>query len=202
MKNLAIGFFLILGVSTGAFAQKIKLVSGDLSFLKGQKELNIEYDFSNLAVGKFKTEAEYKEKRIKELNAKEAGKGDTWSQSWENDKTGRFPSKFEELFSKGLSEFGYACSQNNENATYKLIVKTTFIEPGYNIGVSKMPASVNFEYIFVDASNPTKVLAKLTQESVPGAQFAGADFDTGTRISESYAKGGKMLAAFLAKYAK
>lgn len=191
----------ILGTAASVSAQKIKMESGDLSFLKGQTELNIQYDYSNFAVGKFATEEAYKTKRIEELNKKEAGRGDSWEQSWERDKTERFPNKFEELFDKGLSNKLHAV-QNNENATYTLIVKTTFIEPGFNVGAMRKNAYVSFEYIFVETADPSKVLAKLVQNQVPGAQFGGYDFDTGTRISESYAKGGKMLAAYLAKYLK
>jgi len=34
-------------------AQKIKVIDGDLDFLKGQKEIMLEYDYSDMAVGKF-----------------------------------------------------------------------------------------------------------------------------------------------------
>jgi ribosomal protein L22 len=202
MKKLTLGLLFVLGSSTALLAQKIALVSGDLSILKGQTELNIVYDYSSMAVGKFKTEAEYKEKKIKEANEKEAGKGDQWEQSWENDKTTRFPSKFEELFNKGIKDFNINASQNNENAKYTLIVKTIYLEPGFNIGVTRKNAAVSFEYLIVESSDHSKVLARMTQAEVPGAQVGGYDFDNGVRISESYAKAGKMLAAFIGKKIK
>ena len=38
--------------------------------------------------------------------------------------------------------------------------------------------------------------------NVAGGQFGGFDYDSGTRIAESYAKAGKLLAAFLEKQLK
>ena len=182
-------------------AQKIRTESGDLSFLKDQTELNVKYDFSDFQVGGFASEGEYKKKKMKEYNEKEAGRGETWENSWERDKRERFPNKFEELFDKGLTGKIHA-SQNNDKANYTLIVKTTFIEPGFNVGVMRKSAAVSFEYIFVESGNESKVMAKLKQPEVPGSQFGGYDYDTGTRISESYAKGAKMLAAYMLKNMK
>ncbi|WP_430405489.1 hypothetical protein [Fluviicola sp.] len=201
MKKIKLSLLFVAGIGLNSMAQKIRTESGDLSFLKGQTELNIQYDFSDFQVGGFSSEAEYKNKKIKEYNEKEAGRGDTWEKSWERDKKERFPNKFEELFDKGLTGKIHA-AQNNEKATYTLIVKTTFIEPGFNIGVMRRSAAVAFEYIFVESGDESKVLAKLKQPDVPGSQFGGYDYDTGARVSESYAKGAKMLAAYMLKNIK
>jgi hypothetical protein len=201
MKKLKLGLLFVAGFSLTSMSQKIRTESGDLSFLKDQTELNIKYDFSDFQVGGFSSEAEYKKKKIKEYNEKEAGRGDTWENSWERDKKERFPNKFEELFDKGLTGKIHI-AQNNEKATYTLIVKTTFIEPGFNIGVMRRSAAVAFEYIFVESGDESKVLAKLKQPDVPGSQFGGYDYDTGARVSESYAKGAKMLAAYMLKNIK
>ena len=201
MIKITLSLLLIAGAGLTSMAQKIRTESGDLSFLKGQTELNIRYDFSDFQVGGFASEEDYKNKKIKEYNEKEAGRGDTWEKSWERDKKERFPNKFEELFDKGLNGKIHA-AQNNEKAAYTLIVKTTFIEPGFNVGVVRRNAAVAFEYIFVESGDDSKVMAKLKQPNVPGSQFGGYDFDTGTRISESYAKGAKMLAAHMLKNMK
>lgn len=201
MKKLKLSLLFIAGLGLTSMAQKIRTESGDLSFLKDQTELNVKYDFSDFQVGGFASEGEYKKKKMKEYNEKEAGRGETWENSWERDKKERFPNKFEELFDKGLTGKIHA-AQNNDKATYTLIVKTTFIEPGFNVGVMRKSAAVSFEYIFVESGDESKVMAKLKQPEVPGSQFGGYDYDTGTRISESYAKGAKMLAAHMVKSIK
>lgn len=199
MKKIMCLLGLVFGFAAFTNAQKIMLIEGKLDFLRNVTELNVVYDFSSLEVGDYPSEKAYKDKRIKELNDKEAGRGDKWSESWERDKEVRFPDKFEELLEKGLSGNKVKAGRNNDQAEYTLIVKTKFIEPGFNVGVMSKAAAVSFEYIFVEKNNEKNVLARLTQKLVPGAQAMGMDFDTGTRISESYAKGGKMLAAFIIK---
>lgn len=203
MKHLknSLAAVLLAALPVMSFGQKIMPVSGDLSFLKGQKSVNIEYDYSSMEVGDFSSEADYKAKKIKEYNEKESGRGDKWSESWERDKTVRYPEKFEELINKGCASQGITFSQGAE-AEYTLIVKTKFIEPGFNVGVMKKPSAVSFEYIFVETANKENVKSKHSQKFVPGSQAMGFDYDTGTRISESYAKGGKMFAGTIVKALK
>jgi hypothetical protein len=191
-------FVLATMLTTAGFSQKIVKVEGDLGFLKSQKELNLVYDYSEMGVGDFKTEEEYVNSKVKEYNEKEAGKGDKWKESWKTSRARVYHPKFEELFNKYA---GVKASQNNENATHTLIIKTVFTEPGFNVGVMSRPAAVSFEYIFVETGSD-KVIAKYTHAKVPGAQAMGYDFDTSTRISESYAKSGKMLGGFIAKATK
>ena len=195
---------LFVGVTAFSFGQKIVKTSGDakLAFLKGQKSINIEYDYSEMGVGKYKTEEAYLEEKAAERNEKEAGSGDKWKESWTTSRDRVYHPKFEELFNKGLSGKGVTGARGMEDAQYTLIVKTTFTEPGFNIGITKKSASINVEYIFVETGNHDNVLAKFVQNGVPGAQAMGMDFDTSTRISESYAKAGKMLAGYIAKQLK
>ena len=202
MKHSKIAtLILFTGFTTLSFSQKIVKTEGDLSFLKSSPSINIEYDYTEMGVGKFKTEAEYVNKKVEEYNKDESGKGDKWKDSWEGSRERVYHPKFEELFNKYAEKSGVSGERNKSDAKYTLVVKTTFTEPGYNIGISSKPASVNFEYIFVETGSD-KVLAKFTQARVPGAQAMGMDFDTSTRISESYAKAGKMFGAYLSKQLK
>ncbi|MEO6287430.1 MAG: hypothetical protein ABIN80_12945 [Dyadobacter sp.] len=190
-----------MGVSD-SFAQRVDLRSGDVSVLSGQKTVNIEYDYSSFGVGKFATEQEYLDKKSAEYNNKEAGKGDTWKKAWVEDRKARFEPKFEELFNKGLGEKGLQAIQARPDAAYTLIVRTKFIEPGFNVGVMRKNAYVDYEVDLVESANKSAKVAEITMRNVPGGQFGGFDFDTGVRIAESYAKAGKSLAAFLDKKLK
>ena len=171
--------------------------SGDCKKVKTEKTIKVEYDYSKMKVGDFNTEAEYVDKKVKEYEKKEKGKGDKWKEGWDGNKKERFQPKFEELFNKASD--GITISDKANNTKYTLIVKTVFLEPGYNIGISKKPAFVNFEFSFVETANPANVVAELYVNNVVGAQAMGFDFDSGSRIAEAYAKAGKMLGKFLAK---
>ena len=190
-KTLAL-FMMALTIS--GYAQKIKLLEGDLSPLKGQKSIRTEFTYDNMVVGKDKTEESYIQEKKAKLNEKEAGKGDKWEQDWVDDRKNRFEPQFRELFAKN-SEMTTA----DDNATYTLIFKTTRTEPGYNIGITKQPAMIDGEAWIVETANKDKVIAKISIQKVPGSQVMGYDFDTGTRLQESYAKSGKDLAKFIVK---
>ena len=203
MKNLkgallVTGLFLTFQVG---FAQRIDLRSGDVAVLEGQKVVNVQYDYSDFGVGKFATEKEYLDKKSAEYNAKEAGKGDEWRKAWVADRKNRYEPKFEELFNKGLEGKGLKADQGNPDAKYTFVVKTVFLEPGFNVGVMRKNAYLNYKVDLVETTSKSPV-AEMVLNNVPGGQFMGMDYDSGTRIAESYAKAGKTLAAFLDKKLK
>jgi hypothetical protein len=193
-------FCLIALVSTG-YGQKIKLESGSLSPLKGQKSVSIQYSYEGLLVGKM-SESDYIKKKVTDYNADEPGRGDTWKEAWKNDRKTRFQPKFEELFNKYLEEVGMTAKESASDAIYTIVVKTTMIEPGWNVGVMRSPAFINVDIDVVETSNPSNVVSSVSVLKSPGADVMGYDFDCGVRISEAYAKLGKAFAKFIIKNAK
>lgn len=190
-------FILLFVIFQTALGQRIDLRSGDVSVLSGQKTVNVVYDYTGFGVGKFATEQEYLDKKAAEYNAKEAGKGDEWKKTWVTDRENKYQPKFEELFNKGLDGKGLKIEEGS-GAKYTFIVHTTFLEPGFNVGVMRKNAYVNYKIDLVETSGK-KSVGEMVLNNVPGGQFGGFDFDAGTRIAESYAKAGKVLAAFLDK---
>jgi hypothetical protein len=168
-------------------AQKIKVVEGNLDALKNETNVITEFTYDNLMVGKM-SEADYIAKKRGEAEKKEAGKGDQWEKAWKDDRKTHYETQFNNLFAKE-GKFNI-----DLKAKYTIIVHTTFIEPGYNIGISKKSAYINLEVIVVETANKNKVIAKVTINKSPGRTFWGGDFDSGIRIGEAYAKAGKELA--------
>lgn len=191
-----------LGLAISSQAQKVILEDGNLDFLKGQKDLKVEYDYSNMAVGKYDKEKDYTDDKVAEYNAKEKGKGDKWLVAWNNDRKTDFQPKFEELLNKTLEDLSIVALPSKAAAKYTLTLHTTFTEPGFNVGVVRKNASINVEYIFTETGHPGKILAKLSARNVPGRDFGGYDFDAGARIGEAYAKAGKSLGQFIVKKLK
>jgi hypothetical protein len=178
------------------YGQKIKLLEGDLAPLKGQTSVKTEFQYE-MSVGKFDKEEDYIAKKKSELNEKEAGRGDTWDQSWVSDRQDRFEPQFRELFSKysDISTVG-------DNADYTLIFKTVKTEPGFNVGIASKPAFIDGEAWIVESKNPSNVVAKISVVKAPGRDVMGFDYETGARLQEAYAKAGKELGAFLKKNIK
>jgi hypothetical protein len=198
MKKLFV-LFLISSFCVFSYAQKVSLISGDYSALKGQKSVNIKYDYKNVGVGKYKDEQDYITNKVADYNKKEPGRGDKWKEAWFNDRPTRFEPKFEELLNKYLEKAGMTVSQNNKDAEYTMVVRVLFIEPGFNIYVTRKPAMINTEIDLVKSADPGKVLGTIEAKNMPGATFGGYDYDTGIRIAESFAKCGKDFGAFLSK---
>lgn len=197
-KNKIFSILLItLFCSLNSYAQKIKVISGDLSMLTDQESINVVYKYDGMKVGKNKTEEQYTGEKVAEHNKKEPGKGDQWLQKWKAARKDRYEPKFEELINKELEKKSVVVKSDNK-ARYTIIVVTTRTEPGFNIGITKMPAGADYEFNIVETAKPDKVLSKLILINVPGSQPMGYDFDAGTRISECYAKAGKTLGKFLA----
>lgn len=196
-KIILLSAFLLF--MSGANAQKIKQTEGNLSFLKGQKELSIEFVYANdLNVGKY-TEQKYIERKMAKADEKEPGSGKKWLESWQNDRPKYYQPKFIELFNDVMKKKGVSLSEDNESANYLLIVETIFIEPGYNVGVSRKNAYINLVVSIVENNNHDNILAKFTINKSPGKMAFGTDFDTGMRISEAYAKAAKVFAGYLLK---
>ena len=189
-KLLAI---VLAAVTVSGYAQKLKLVEGDLAPLKGQTSINVEFSYDGLTIGKNKTEEEYVTKKKTEYNQKEAGKGDKWAIDWVEDRPNRYQPKFRELLVDRWKV------KVEEGATYTIIFKTKRIEPGFNIGITRQNAYIDGEAWIVETANKDKVIAKISIMNSPGGTAFGYDFDTGVRISEAYAKAGKEIGYMIDK---
>lgn len=182
---------LMLSVTLAGYSQKIKKTKGDLAPLKNQSGINIEFSYEGLSVGKFKSEADYVAKKTDEYNKKEAGKGDKWAESWQSDKSRAYEPQFLEQFLEKSK------LKNEKNAPYTLIFRTTFIEPGFNVGAWRKNAYIDATVTIVETANRSNVIAELTVDNAPGRDAMGVDFDTSWRISEAYAKAGKSLSKYI-----
>jgi len=190
-KRLFTGTLLLFFIAFGMQAQKITITSGSLDALKGQKNFQVKYDYSNMAVGKYDKEAEYVDLKTAEGNAAEPGKGDNWKKEWYDKRTKSYEPMFEELFNKGGEKSGLNCSKEAKDAEYIMDIHTTFTDVGYFIGVSSKPSYINTEISFIKASSGEKV-AVLSAEKCPGVGG----------IHQAYAKLGKTLAPYLDKNLK
>ncbi len=189
---------LFCAVAISGFAQKFSQISGNLKALKGEKQFVIAFDYSNMNVGKM-TEQEYLDKKSAESEAKEPGKGALFIKNWQNARKERFEPSFIELFNKVGEDHTAHADKSNPDAKYLITVRTTFTEPGFNIGIMRQPAYINVEYTFTAISDPSKPIAVIQSTRIPGRDAMGYDFDAAYRIQEGYSKGGKSLAVYLAK---
>ncbi|MEJ7914401.1 MAG: hypothetical protein WKF70_14695 [Chitinophagaceae bacterium] len=193
LLKIKAAFLLMVVFQADTIAQRIKILEGTLSALKTEKAINVEFTYEDMKVGKFDKEADYVAKKKEEYNKKEATRGDAWAQNWQNDRDAKFEPKFNELFEKNSD----ISAGKQKDATYTLIFKTSFTEPGFNIAITRKNAEINGEAWIVETANKANVIAKIAVEHAQGRTFGGFDFDTGGRIAEAYADAGKALGKFV-----
>lgn len=199
MKKLLL--FTILFITTITFAQKRKDKEGNIKNLKGITAYNLIFTYDNLKVDKFETEEEFLKDKMDKREAKEAGKGEAFKKSWLADRKNRYEPKFIESFNKRFDKKQVKVGKNLENAKYTMQVKTTWIYPGYNVGVIRQNAKINATISVYETANPENILFVTDYLKVPGQGAMGYDFNSGYRISESYAKLSKELAKYISKKA-
>ncbi len=198
MKTIKICFavFAVLFYSLAGFAQEVDLTKGDLSVLKGETTINIEFTFEKMSVGDFNKEADYIKKRIEEENKKDPPNGDNWAAQWEEQKKNYFGDKFILGFTK----------QNkmtfSKDAKYTLIFNTRALEPGYQVGISKRNAGVDGNVTLVETAKRDKKLAVLFVERAPETKWRGAAFDAKSRIGDAYYMDGQKVGKFIEKNIK
>jgi hypothetical protein len=200
MKKLVLSLFFVTAIVT---AQDMDVVKGDFSFLKDQTEINVEFDYSDLKLMKDNlTNDQYVAERVKDLEEKGKGTGETWGKKWYASRDLSFEPKFLELMSVIYTKAkkDVAFKENLAQAKYTLIVDAAWIYPGYNIGFAKKPAKVSLNLKFVETANKNNVLLEIKSEEAPGDIYIGS-FSNEDRIAEGYAKTAKSLASMLLKKA-
>lgn len=120
---------LLLLVSVQLSAQRFDLLSGDFKNLKGIAEYNVVFDYANLTVHGYKTEADYLEDKMKKRE-KVAGKAEKFQEEWYANRKNLYEPAFINYFNKSFKQGEIKVSQNPE-AKYTMEIKTTWVYPGY-----------------------------------------------------------------------
>jgi len=196
---LLMSFFIFAGSSV--FSQKLK--SGNLAELKGQKVINIKYDYSSMKVGKYKSEEEYIANGTADRNKKKAGSGDEWATKWRSDKSDRFQPKFETNLNEKLNNCGLQGKENASDAQYTMIVHINALEQGFQSGVGPSKAAyIDLVIDIVDSKVADKALATIAYPKCQSVNMMGYDYDTGTRVMSCFDRAGDDVGKLICKNLK
>jgi len=194
--------FLLAVACTSVYSQKIKVEQGGFDFIAGQKEINVEFDYSNMKLMKENfTNDEYVTKRSGDLEKKARGKGKTWEKTWNSSRELIWNPKFLELMNKYVEEKeGIYFAEDLPDAKYTLIVETVWLYPGWDAGIMKQPAKVTTNLKFVETANKDNIVLEVSSKNAPGDQW-GNNYSNESRVGEGYAKTAKTLAKLMLKKA-
>ncbi|MEG1591451.1 hypothetical protein [Chryseobacterium sp.] len=192
--------FLFVAMSTTIFAQnKLTIESGNLSFLKGQTEVNVERNYgSPLFQADNFTETEYIERRHKETVAKKGEEAwKKWIDIWEQ----HVETIWTEKFIEGLNKSKKIKFAQNVQTKYTLIIQPKWMYAGWS-GFVTQPGKLTAEITIVETENPSKILAKFIGDKIEGV---GSKVDYNMeygRIAAAYEKTGKEFGKELKKALK
>jgi hypothetical protein len=189
--------FLFISSSSSTTAQKVKLLSGRLSQVKGEKEFNIRFSYDSMIVGSAKNETEYLKEKKEAWELKEEGRGILFVKSWFDDREKLYAPAFIKHF-----ENYSRVKLKPENSRYTLIIKTKRTEGGWDAGVMGMPGEIDGEMWIVESSDFSKTIAKVGFYNFKGSTFYGGDFEMTKRIQSAYVLVGKVLGDYLRKKSK
>ncbi|MEN9488604.1 MAG: hypothetical protein RL494_869 [Bacteroidota bacterium] len=177
----------------------MEILSGNFQNLKEIHEYNLAFDYSGVKVDRV-SEEEFLADRMK----KREGNGNDikFKNSWFADRENRYEPKFITSFNQRFKTGTVKVEKNNSNSKYTLLVKTTWIHPGFNVGVMHNSALIIAVLTVFETANPSHTLLSVKYEKVGGkGKFAGPlgflDYNAGYRISESYAKLAKTFASHI-----
>ncbi|MDO6761144.1 hypothetical protein Q4566_13110 [Tamlana sp. 2_MG-2023] len=190
-KNVTI--IVICLFASFAYSQKIKVETGSFKDLKDIKAYALTFDYSNLEIPKYDSEEAFLEDKMAKREEKEAGAGEVFKKSWFADRPDRYEPKFIESFNKRFDDGEVKVAKDTE-AQYTMLVKTTMMYAGYNVGVMRQNAKIEATISVYETNNPSDVLFSADITKVEGNGAGGYDFNSGYRISEAYAKLAKEFA--------
>ncbi len=186
--------------TTLTFAQKMKVQEGNIKNLKGIAKFELQFDYTDVEIPKYKSEEAFLEDKVAMREEKEEGSGEKFKKSWFSDRAEKYEPKFIESFNKRFKKAQVVVSK--DDADYIMHIHTTFLYAGYNVGIVRQNSKVSAIITVSKKSEPNKVLLKGKYNYVQGNGAFGFDFDSGYRISEAYAKLAKNMAVYILKKAK
>jgi hypothetical protein len=180
----------------------MKVSEGSIKNLKGITQFDLEFDYSDLQIPKYKSEEAFLADKVAGKEKKAKGSGERWKKKWFENREERFTPMFIESFNKRFKKGRVKVENDIEDAKYVMKIHTTWMYAGYNVGIVRHNAEINTEITVYEKANPSNILLKGTYKKVQGNGAFGNDYDEGFRISHCYAKLAKNIAVYILKKAK
>ncbi|MEX0273309.1 MAG: hypothetical protein AB3N16_02915, partial [Flavobacteriaceae bacterium] len=157
-----------------SYGQKLRIEQGNFDFLKGQKEVNVEFVYDNMTLLKknLSNEQYVKEHMLEVEEKKGKAAARAWEKSWYSSREIIYAPKFLELMNRYLhGDYGIHFDLGLDNAKYTLIVDTIWVFPGWDAGVMKQPAKVTTSIKVVETANSDNILVMVSSKDAPGDQW-------------------------------
>ncbi|GGG35310.1 hypothetical protein [Bizionia arctica] len=179
-------FFALLFSTSIMFSQKEKVTKGDWSNLKGITEYDLVFDYSDLEIPKYDSEEDFLDDKMAKRNDKEPGSGEAFKKSWFSDREEFYEPRFIETFNDKYKDGLVRVDRDLGSAEYTMKIHTTFMYPGYNVGVVRHNSKIEVTLTVYKNDSPEDILISVDYTKVEGAGGGGYDFNSGQRIADAY----------------
>ena len=183
------------------FAQKAKVTQGDWENLKDISAYNVEFDYSNLEIPKYDSEEEFLKDKMAKREEKEAGTGEVFKKSWFSDREEFYEPRFIETFNERYEDEKVKVGKDI-NADYTIKIHTTFMYPGYNVGIVRHNSKIELTLSVYKTDNLDDAIFSVDYTKIEGQGNGGYDFNSGQRIADAYIIFGRAFAKHLYKNIK
>ncbi len=197
-KNILLLTLLVFAAFAANAQRSTNAKDADYSFLKGEKKINVIFDYEGMTVGKNKTETDYVAEKVAEKNEKKAGDGDRWKEAWEKGKLNVYEPAFSAKFTKRLAKKVGISASSGDDANITLIVRTTRLEPGFYSYAVNRAAEVDLELIFVETANHDNIIAQIVMSKVRGSE----SMTVSDRVKIAYVASATRLSQYIYKALK
>ncbi|MCF1421083.1 hypothetical protein [Mangrovimonas futianensis] len=177
---------LSLFITTNLTAQKAKVTKGDWSNLKGITAYNVVFDYSDLTIPKYDSEEEFLKDKMAKREEKEPGTGEAFKKSWFSDREEFYEPNFINTFNDRYKDGAVKVGKDLPNAEYTMKIHTTFIYPGYNVGVVRHNSKLEVTLSVYKNDAPDNVIFSVDYTKIEGQGNGGFDFNSGQRIADAY----------------
>lgn len=168
---------LALLICTALFAQE-KVVEGSFKSLAGITSYNVVFDYKDIKVYFFETEEDFLKDKMATL----------------------YEPKFIAYFNERMK--GKVRVGKNPSVQYTILVKTTWLYPGYNVGIGREEAKISAVVTVYETANQANVLLKVEYDKSIGIEPTEKSLDPGYRIAGAYEKLAKNLTIQLKRFVK
>lgn len=193
---------LFLLVVTFSYSQKSKTLEGSFKNLKGVKEYNLVFDYTDVEIKDYSSEEEYLQEQMNEREWKDidSGSGDKFREEWFSDRAYRYEPRFMEPFNKYFKKGEVKVIKDLIDSEYTMKVQTTYIYPGKVGTMSVKESEIKAKIIIYKTNAPLEKLLIVEFRDIKGfyqgekAILRGNEFHTGERIAYAYWTLGKYFA--------
>ena len=187
MKKLLFIFLIASGICS---AQRYNIVSGSFKSLKEISEYNMVFDYSQMQIHGFGSEEAYLEDKMKKRETRE-GSAEMFRNEWFGFRESKYEPAFINYLNDKLNKEGVSAGKNPA-AKYTMKVNSTWLYPGYGIGIGGEPSKISATISVYETQNPAVILLEVEFDKSIGLENINYN-DLGDRISGAYEKLAKNL---------